>query len=81
MKYKIISQKSYDERLFVLEDEDGAKFNIDFFTGGELKNPEYTKDNPELFENWLKSLVGKTIEIEKLIANDYFTNGEVKLIK
>ena len=86
MKYKVRSQSEVDERTFFLEREDGQTFFVDIFTSGDLEYPkEWKKDVGTVgfnakFENWLKSFVGKTIEIEKITPLYYTTQGKIKVI-
>lgn len=79
MRYKIIKQSPLDDRLFELEDLKGNRFNVDFYTGGEVEPPEGADKTPESWDIWLKSFVGKEIEIEKIVPFTYFTSGKVNL--
>ena len=81
MKYKIISQSSVEERDFTVKDEKGETFTLDFYTDGNIEIPPYALETGEAFGEWLKSFVGKEIEIERIIPYKYFSYGRVKLLK
>lgn len=80
MKYKVIRQVLWDERSFVLEDENGVKENVDIYSSGLLEPPEGLYD--EKFSEWLRSFVGKTLEIDSLFPMLYSAGGEkIKVIE
>ncbi len=82
MRYKIVSQSRFEncERDFTLEDKNGRKFlNVDLYTGGELVKSDDLKTNEEYYD-FLKSLVGKEVEIDKIYPRAYNITGEAKLI-
>lgn len=80
MKYKVLKQKEYDERLFELQDENGYVFNVDFYTDGAFPPPVGVDETPEKWKEWLRSFVGKTLEIEKIIPYTYFSSGVQKIV-
>ncbi len=79
MIYKVLRQCSYDERSFDIEDEKGEQFRVDIFTGGELNPPEEVLNDNNLFSQWLKSFIGKKLEIERIYPYAYFTSGKIKV--
>ena len=85
MKYKVISQSPVDDRMFTLKREDGLTFYVDIFTDGGLEPPKrYIKEKNgnkanKIFDDWLKSFVGKTLEIEKISPLYYTTIGKIKI--
>jgi hypothetical protein len=80
MKYKVLKQHIHDERQFTLEDENGEKFEVDFYTGGKFAHPEGVDHTAESWRAWLGTFVGKTLELEKIIPYVYFSSGEQKII-
>ena len=84
MKYKVKRQSPVDERIFTLEREDGDIFYVDIFTDGGLEPPNKYHNEEDtikaniIFEDWLKSFVGKTLEIEKIYPLIYSTSGKIK---
>lgn len=75
-KYLITEQKSYDERLFVLKDiKTGERYNVDFYTSGEIEHPAGVDETKESWKAWLNTFVGKTIEIKRITPFTYFANG------
>lgn len=80
MKYKVISQETYDERLFLLKDENGETFTVDFYTGGEIEHPEGVDETADSWRRWLGTFVGKTLDIEKIIPATYFTSEKINII-
>jgi len=80
MRYKILKQSPIDERMFELESEEGERYLVDFYTGGEIIPPEGADSTIISWKEWLQSFVGKTIEIEKITPYTYFTYGRVKII-
>lgn len=79
MIYKVLRQCSYDERSFDLEDEKGEQFRVDIYTSGELNPPAEVLDDNAKFAEWLKSFVGKKLEINRIYPYAYFTSGEIKV--
>jgi hypothetical protein len=80
MKYKIKSQCGSDDRTFLLEDTDGNNFYVDIYTDGGLNIPKYVSNGDgECFVRWLKSFVGKTVEIDRIVPLYYYTNGKIKV--
>lgn len=90
-RYKIIKQALNDERTFTLEHiKTGERYEVDIFTDGKLIQPKEYEDlcqqdrheeAGEVFGNWLKSLVGKQIEIERISPYLYFSGGETRIIQ
>ena len=80
MKYKILKQSDFDERIFELQDEDGKTFNVDFYTDAAFEPPVGVDETAESWRKWLNGFVGKEIYIEKLVPYKYFSSGETYLI-
>lgn len=81
MKYKVLKQDQFDERVFELEDESGNRFNVDIYTDGAFEHPEGADKNNESWRKWLGTFVGKTLEIERIYPYRYFTRGRQKIVK
>jgi len=81
MKYKVLSQSPQDERLFLLENEGGEKFHVDFYSGGAFEPPNGADSTDESWRAWLGTFVGKTLELEKITPYIYFSDGEQKVIE
>lgn len=77
MKYIIKRQHPNDERMFTLEDNQRQTFFVDIYTDGGLEVPKEVLKTAESFNEWLKSLVGKEIEIEEITPMYYSTTGKV----
>lgn len=69
-----------EERDFLLKDENGETFTVDFYTDANIDIPSHALETNESFGEWLKSFVGKEIEIERITPYRYFSQGTVKLI-
>lgn len=80
MKYKVRKQCEYDERRFDLENIYGEVYSVDIYTDGELNPPQECLEDNEKFGAWLKSFIGKELEIEKITPYAYFTSGSIKII-
>lgn len=82
MKYKVLKQNEHDERTFVLEDENGEKFDVDIYTDGAFSHliPKGADETAESWRKWLGTFVGKTLEIEKIYPYRYFSGGKQKII-
>lgn len=81
MKYKILKQKEYDERLFELQDENGDRFSVDIYTDGKFTHPVGVDLTNESWRQWLGTFVGKEIYIERISPYAYFSSGETYLIE
>ena len=81
MKYLIKSIVTYDDTLYELVDEDGKTYKVDILVDAEVKIPKYAEKDDASWKKWKKSLVGKFIEIERLVPYEYFTGGKIKIIK
>lgn len=87
MKYKVLRQAFWNDRMFQLEREDGRIFYVDIFTNGGLQIPEeyLNEKDPDIanliFTHWLKSFVGKVLEIEDIYPLYYSTTGKVSICK
>lgn len=81
-KYKVLKQKEYDERLFEIQDiETGEVFNVDFYTNGEFEPPKGADETVESWNLWLKSFVGKIIELEYIAPYAYFAGGKNRIVE
>ena len=82
MKYKVLSQNQLDERIFNLEDENGYTWSVDIFTDGQLPYLEKEEEYNDMgkFDKWLKSFVGKTLEIQEIRPLYYVTSGEISIV-
>jgi hypothetical protein len=80
MIYKVIKQSSIDDRVFTLQDVNGNSFDVDFYSGGGIDHPEGVEKTPESWSSWLKTFIGKELEIEKIVPYIYFSIGEVKVV-
>lgn len=81
MKYKVISQNEIDERLFILEDEHGKRFQVDIYTDGAFTPPIGVDVTADSWREWLYTFVGKTLEIERLVPYTYFTGGKQTIVE
>ena len=81
MQYKVLRQHSIDERLFTLEDENGEKFEVDFYTGGAFHHPEGADMTAESWREWLGTFIGKTLELERIVPYIYFSSGEQRIVE
>jgi hypothetical protein len=79
MKYKIESQVA-DTTEFWIRDENGSSKIVDIWVDGVLSAPKEALETAGEFEKWLKTLVGKTIEIEEVTPLIYSTRGKVKIL-
>jgi hypothetical protein len=80
MRYKVLAQSGIDERVFTLEDENGDKFQVDFYTDGAFTPPQGVDATEESWRAWLSTFVGKTLELERITPATYFSSGAQKLI-
>lgn len=82
MRYKVLKQKEYDNRLFELQEiETGIMYNVDFYTNGEFRPPKYADKTVESWDKWLKSFVGKTLELEYIVPFTYFSGGKNRIVR
>jgi hypothetical protein len=86
MKYKVKAQSISDERTYTLERVDGTVFYVDIFTDGGLEPPKeyYAEEDSnkanEIFTKWLKSFVGKTLEIDEITPLLFSAIGKIRII-
>jgi hypothetical protein len=80
MRYKVLKQHSFEDRLFTLKDEDGNEFEVDFYSSGAFVYPDDVAETAESWRAWLGTFVGKTLEIEHITPYYYFTSGIQRVI-
>jgi len=86
MRYKVLKQCGYDDTRFDLEREDGRVFSVDIYTDGGLEMPESIKSDDvdkfnKNFSKWLKSFIGKTIEVPNITPYAYYSTGNIQIIE
>ena len=61
-----------EERDFLLKDENGETFTVDFYTDANIDIPSHALETNESFGEWLKSFVVKKLKLKESPLTDTF---------
>jgi hypothetical protein len=82
MKYLVRSQEFDDICSFTIQDtKTGETYhNVDIWTDAGLPHEPQDVESDGSFINFMRSFVGKTLEIPNLRPRAYFTNGKIEIL-